>query len=268
MLAITAQPLEEHIGNRWFLLFPVGIVFLYFLSRRRELPGIVNEKIGYAKISTRRAYETVITVVGIIILIAGPVLASRDYEDVGNFADQISLPTVPGCVGPMEWRLAWRPIVDQADGVWLGSYECGVSMVSVYVGGYVDIAQGRELVGQSNQLFPASWRRFSAKSTEQIQLGQIGNLVVNEVDYKHPEKRLVSWYWYSVGGRPMTSRISVKFFQGWQALTGESRHAFVSILVVSGNTGVKEKRELLRQFSTALIARNGNQLGYADERNH
>ena len=83
--------------------------------------------------------------------------------------------------------------------------------------------------------------------------------------FKHPEDPAISWYWYTVGGRPTTEAIVVKMFQGWRVLAGKSREAFVCVLSASGNADVDDSREDLRRLSAALIFRNGAQLGYENK---
>ena len=265
MLAITARPFDEHLDSSWLLLVPVGAALLYVLSRRRGVESIIEAKHGYRVFSLRGLYGSAIIVSGIVVLMVGPIIVYRDYTVVGDFERRISLPNVSGCQGPSDWRPAWRPQLNQPDGVWFASYECGASTVSVFIGGYADTMQGKELVGRSSQLFPASWRRYSELSREQIQIDRTLNVPVNEVYFKHPEDPAISWYWYTVGGRPTTEAIVVKMFQVWRVLAGKSREAFVCVLSASGNADVDDSREDLRRVSAALIFRNGAPLGYENK---
>jgi EpsI family protein len=90
--------------------------------------------------------------------------------------------------------------------------------VNVFMAGYWDNAQGRELVSEANTLIPDAWRQFMTVSEHEFAAAD-GRLVrVNEVRVQGAPPRSLVWYWYAVGAETATAPATVKLQQAYQLI--------------------------------------------------
>ena len=218
MLAATAQPLNDDLGDSWLLLWPAAGLLLWALYRRFGSSSPTSANGSSGGISYRGYGGILVLSAASVVLAAGPFLVTSRASAVRLEPPLVDLPKIEECGAPSSWAAEWRPEFQSPDIVISGSYGCFGNPVNVFVAVYLDNTQGRELVSQENRLIPEAWWRFAAAGEHRFTAKNGQTIRVNEVHVKGPGAPALVWYWYSAGGEPVTGPVAVKLRQALQLL--------------------------------------------------
>jgi exosortase A len=244
MLAVTAQPFRQDVHNVWWVL-PAGAVLLWAVSRfispaARSTTGAVRPAAGaYLKLGA-----TSIVVAAIGLTIAGPLVLGRSAGGGAPAQAELVLPEAAGCGRAEGWLGGWRPEWPSPDFGVTGSYRCSGELVNVFVAGYRSTTQGRELVGESNAVYPDRWRQYVVQDSASFAAAS-GRRAVRELRVDGAGQRSLIWYWYEVGDRSVTDPVAVKLAQVLELLTSGRTDGAIYWLETSLAPGIETARERL-----------------------
>lgn len=213
MLACTARPFEGVIGSTWLLLIPAGIAVLWVLYRTyRPLPAASGGE-SRGSVPIRGVRAVFVASLSATVLVAGPALLSGETVLKAKTMHFGELPAVEGCGTAGTWVPTWHPRLKSPDAVASGTFGCPDGSVSVFVAGYANSTQGKELVTYDNQLIPVAWRQNMSADKTEFPTADGRRIKVNEMRIDGDGVAAVIWYWYVVQGKVTTSPYQVKFRQ-------------------------------------------------------
>jgi exosortase A len=221
MLALTAMPLVQRADNAWWLLLPVGALLLWAISRVLIPYVAVKMHTPLAAANEyRRARGAAVICLTVAVLAAGPVLLNRLATAGAAAGGVVQLPVTAACLAPSAWAGSWRPELRSPDFDVSASYRCPEQPVNVFVAGYLDNVQGKELVSEENRVIPDAWRRFVTAGTNRFDTVDGRSVEVNEVRVEGGGLNSLVWYWYLVGERTTTTPVAVKINQAIEFIRG------------------------------------------------
>lgn len=249
----TTAPLWTKLGDAWFLLPPVGVLLLWSAYKVLGAETTFGAMAGAGR-PYRHISAAVVICVAAALLAAGPVVIAGSPAAVPARAGTLELPAIAGCGSAGTWSENWRPKLESPDFAALGTYECAGAPVSVFVAGYDTSEQGKELVGESDQLIPYAWRRYVTTGHSRFETADGRWIVVNEVQVRKDRRGSLIWYWYAVGGHSATTSLAVKLWQGLQLLTHGRSGGTVYLLQTRLGSTPSTSRERLASPARQLAA--------------
>ena len=223
MLATTGQPLIKFLGSTWILVLPAGGLLISVLYRRfRGFQSIDAPKSQRDHGGRRRIGTFSVILAAVSVLGAGPALVGRSSEPAADNSPSLQLPAVAGCSPPGAWAPDWQPEVLAPDFRVAGTYACDEKPVSVFVAGYYQSIQGKELINDQNELLPPRLRRYTSIREAEFETSAGHKIRVVEAEIRSRELQYLVWYWYAVGGHTTSSSIGVKLLQAYQFVASGS----------------------------------------------
>lgn len=134
------------------------------------------------------------------------------------------------------------------------SYQKNEKSVEILIKFYRNQQQGSELINSQNQLVlsrDAAWRQVSNVSTS-VQLAD-SSMDVTEAQLRSVDHRLLVWTWYWIGGSYTDNAYLAKLYQAKAKLFNQGDDAAVIFVYTRYDDKVEPARELLRDFSAAIV---------------
>lgn len=152
-------------------------------------------------------------------LMVGPAwsLASHRAVDVAAAASGSLLPKDPGeWQGPRVDSGEWQPHYAAADVIARGEYRRAQNRVTVFVAGYADQRQGKELIGYDNSVLGAAQVELTGSRH-----AMFGAQRVKELELRDPQQHAwLLWYYYRIGSRRFSRDLGAQLYYGAASLAG------------------------------------------------
>lgn len=176
------------------------------------------------KLSSARRWQAACASAIVLLALTGG-LYSFYRTSPASLASPLSLPSRLG-----EWSAAEAPLVDSlraAGGTeeFSRMYKKGEVAFRVYVSYYEEQAQGHEMVNYLN-----SWTLHKGERVAGVETMDGNSENANIVLLRDGNDRILTMFWYQMDGRIITSRIAVKLWTVWKALTERRTNGAVVIL--------------------------------------
>jgi exosortase A len=217
---------RDHVYFGWILFGVVIVALIYVASRFGDDEGA--EPGGESALPAPRRgtlapyrnFGAALALCGAaVVLGSGPLLRANRPEAALLTPPALALPAIDGCAGPGAWAGGARPEFEAPDAAISGTYSCSDAPVNVFVAVYLNNVQGREVVSDSNTLFPTNaWRQIAPPERQEFAAANGRTIGVNEVQLDLSGSRWLAWYWYAVGDETVTSGAAVKLTQALQVL--------------------------------------------------
>ena len=229
---VSLVQLDEALLQRWEdhalwgqLFFGAVIITLMGLGqffRDEQVLGLVDGEDAHALRKPRPvvARSLAVLVVSVALLAVGPSIATRTMLTGEGWT-----PALPAAVG--SWAEArqtvadWRPAYIGADIELFGAYRRQDDLVDIAIVSYRSQRQGAELVNSQNKVADHGvWRPVSKTVKREISVSGQVSVPLMEVELASRDRRRLLWYWYDVGGFPVSSPFSAKFIEGLRLVGG------------------------------------------------
>lgn len=165
----------------------------------------------------------------ILLLAAGAALGPRGallaLDLTRSLAAEVSLPQVPGWLGPAARPSALRPNFPGADQYLSARYQAADGQtVSVDVVYFSKQGVDGELINQSNRVFDKeAWRQLDYGRHESRAGDAVHDIDVLRLRTPHAEvSETLFWSWYDSQGHRSANRLSIKIAEGLARLTGRN----------------------------------------------
>src|SRR5690606_38333253 len=183
-----------------------------------------------------KVFSVAAAVLVLLLIIGGPVFQYAKVKHLPPGMLELTPPSIPGCAELPVQAGALAPDYPDfhgADFVLRNAYDCEGQGLSMYIAGYVNQAQGKELISSGNRIWNYDWRRFTDLETRKIQT-DLGPVDLREV-WVHDERQpALIWYWYQVGDVVTHSELQVKLIEARSALRFKAVESSVVAVTVSG----------------------------------
>lgn len=149
----------------------------------------------------------------ISLLALGPI--ARSFTVMASSPMRPSdLPPLAACTPLQGWTSDWSPTFVDPDYAISESYQCDGYKVHVSVVQYLKQHQGKEAVGEFNNVIPRAWWNATVRRKQRVE----PDLEVNEYLVDRLPLRMTIWNWYSVGIHPTASGFTTKAMEAVNAL--------------------------------------------------
>jgi exosortase A len=254
MLAITAQPFQQALaGKAWVLVVGAAALLIPVLFFRfRSGPATGPTKNGAAVTSAYLNLGAVTVIAAAAVLAAGPLWLAKPAADVADPRVR-ALPELSSCESEQAAYDGWKPAIESPDFVLAKTYRCSGQPVSVFVAGYMNNIQGKELATGPSRVLSPEWRAFAVDAEAAFALNG-REVEVNEVRVSGGRDSLV-WYWYGVGDATATTSFGVKLMQAYQFVAhGRSDGRLYLMVTPSADSGEAARKRLAAAAAGVVAA--------------
>ena len=255
---------KDHVIFGMFLFVAVFIVLILIGERYADPPEVAAGPPSVVTDESNRGFPVAPVAAVLLLIAAGPALLYAKAQQTVPADVTVEMHELPGCEGPSEWADHWSPNYREADYLFRASYACGGYRTGIYVAGYLNQQQGKELISSTNRIWPHEWRRHVDETEVSFEAG-FGIADVRQVIVRGPDRWMLIWYWYRVGGMTTASQVEVKRLNAIQALTLRPAEASVSAIVISAppETSYRIMRTLMESTASTVMTwhRDGSDQG-------
>lgn len=263
------SPMVRHHGTWGWVIFLVCAMLPFFwIARRLEGSRIeVNEgKPDESNAVSVKGNWLTMPVITALIVGSLPIFTLIQHYSGSNSGDPILTRLPPGnseWTGPVRHANFWephfvKPNIDEG-AIYISNQW---KQVELYLIGYRNQSQGRELVYYQNKLYRADhWEQISSRTVNLAGNSMSAPKKVRETILKTPGKTdpIIIWSWYRLGDYQTTSRLWVKLVGALQDLQGSSSGQMISVAMQC--SGKKEapceaERPYLTRFIKQFVAPN------------
>jgi exosortase A len=192
----------------------------------------------------------------LVLLVAGPVIASRLSSAVPVLQLQVVAPTVPGWSGPLAATDGWRPAFTGAAGEAKAAYRADGNgeLVDLFHAVYTGKPRrGHTLITFENRLYDPAQSHVLSSAGRTVEMVDGRSVTAGELRLSDGADARLVWHWYCVGSRCTRSATLTKLLQAWDVLRGKSSPSSVWALSTTvGHGGAEQARARLRAFIGAL----------------
>jgi len=252
MLLVTALPFQRSAVGVWVLLPAVALV-LWLVMRESAFaraPGRTLD--AWHNASPLRT--AIVVGLAALVLVSGPIAVERALRASGDATISFEPPSPPACSAREPWDGDWQPNWEGADFHVAASYRCDSRPVNLFVAGYLENSQGKELINEESRPIPDEWRRFAVEDTSRFVGADGKSTTVNEIRIERTELPSLIWYWYAVGDRTATAPTAVKLMQGLQVVTAGHSDGAIYWLETPLDKRIGTSRERLTLIARSVSA--------------
>lgn len=268
---MKSSMVHHHEMWGWVVFVVVALIPLFYVARRLEdkqppVKALASDQPSAAVKPLRTGSITMLTV---SILLAGSVPALAYVQDNGLLGGDrqivLQLPQgSDGWQGPLQHADFWKPSFVNPDISLSGVYVSGqFHKVELYMLGYHDQRQGKELIYYHNRLYsPARWKLVGSQVHSLSGANLFGLKKVREttLQQKSTGDYVVVWSWYQVDNFAGISPPIIKLVGGLKRLSGKSGGALVAIASECKRptqNACDAQRQTLKKFADGLLSGKG-----------
>ncbi len=160
-----------------------------------------------------------------VLLLAGPLLASRGGRPTAAPMADLVAPAVPGWRGPHPAETGWAPSFRGAAGQFLAAYRqaAGDTPVELFHAVYTGRPRrGHDLVTYGNDVYAPDRMRVLSSRTRDVRLRDGSRIAARELWLAGAGGRRLVLYWYCVERHCTSSPVRTKLWQAWRVLRGSA----------------------------------------------
>jgi EpsI family protein len=193
----------------------------------------------------RQGRRTIVCLlIALLLLALGPIARSfATLAPVSMLAG--APPPIAGCESLHGWAPDWAPNFIGSDYTISESYQCDGYRLHLNIVQYLDQHQGKEAVGELNEVIPRAWWNATTRRRQSIE----PDVDVEEYRVEGTPLRITIWNWYAVGTQPAASGTAVKAMEALNALTLRSRATTNLTIAVEPEPGVDPRKALANDAS-------------------
>jgi exosortase A len=244
----------DHLVFGWQFFGTVLVLLLLagWFFRDRLIERKVPETSGKRPSGSR----SVIWLVALAVLIAGPVAAAALVFPVTSESLHVAAPSVAGWNGPQPAGDSWHPSFRGDAGQIRASYRqaAGGAPVELFHAVYTGRPRrGHSLIAYGNDLYDQEQARALSHANLRVELAGGRDTTAGEYRLAGRRGSSLVWYWYCVDSRCTRSAVLTKLLQAWDVLRGRVPRSSVWALssAVSGSD-LHQTRARMHSFARAL----------------